>query len=229
MAGKRYRAVRKRDRKGADVCGERFLSWHMAGERLPLDRTVLDYVYHHSNSIGGSTARRYGQFGERMIARLVRLDLRDLREEDIAAFVTAEFKDGRTKDPTINACVLLRSVMRAALAARDVYRRAHLAEDPLPRIAKIARRTVRKLWVAAKSTARDVYGVCLFQYSTGCRIGEALAMRWSAVDLERARGTIRLRIHAGEVGPVKTANSLRTIPIPQQLADYLRERPQQSP
>jgi integrase len=228
--------------------GERFLSWHIAGERLPLDRTVRDYVHHHSKAIGGSTARRYAQFGERLIARLGRLDFRDLREEDVAAFVTSEFQDGRAKDPTINACVLLRSVMRAALAARDPHRRAHLAEDPLPRIAKIARRTVRKLWApalddearaaawtpqevatilaAARSTAPDVYGVCLFQHSTGCRIGEALAMRWSAVDLERGCVSIRLRIHAGELGPVKTANSLRTIAIPQQLIDYLRERPQ---
>lgn len=112
-------------------------------------------------------------------------------------------------------------------------------EDPLPRIAKIARRTVRKLgapalddearasawtphevaaiFATAKSTARHVYGVCLFQYSTGCRIGEALAMRWVAVDLERGRVTIRLRIHAGEVGPVKTTKRLRVLPIPQQL------------
>jgi hypothetical protein len=105
MARKRYRAVRKRDRKGADVWGvaafeprpgkprcqvawktvgrgekagvearalaiemerqeaehgERFLSWHTAGERLPLDRTVRDYVHHHSNRSGarqpGATA-----------------------------------------------------------------------------------------------------------------------------------------------------------------------------
>ena len=165
MAGRRYRAIRKRDRKGADVWGvaafelhpgapwrqvgwktvgrdakgeiearalaaemerqeaehgERFLSWHVAGERLPLDRTVRDYVHHHGKAIGSSTARRYGQFGERLIARLGSLDLRDLREEDIAKFVTAESRDGRAKDPTINAAVLLRSVMRAALAARDV-------------------------------------------------------------------------------------------------------------
>jgi integrase len=136
------------------------------------------------------------------------------------------------------------------LAARDTYRRVHLSEDPPPCIAKIARRTVRKLWApaiddearasawtpdevatilaAAESSSRDVYGVCLFQYSTGCRIGEALAIRWSAVDLERGRVTFRPRIYAGEVGSVKTTNSLRTIPIPQQLADYLRERPQRS-
>jgi len=144
-----------------------------------------------------STARRYGQFGERLIARLGSPDLRDLPEEDVAEFVTAEFRDRRAKDPTINATVLLRSVMRAALAARDVYPRAHLADDPLPRIATIARRTARKLWApalddearaaawtpeevatvfgAARSDAPAVYGVCLFQYSTGCRIGEVLA------------------------------------------------------
>lgn len=291
MVKRRYRAVRKRDRKGADVWGiaafepragkpwrqvgwktigrgepgetearalaaemerqqaehgERFLSWHTAGERLPLDRTVRDYVYHHSKVIGTSTGRRYAQFGERLIARLGSRDLRDLREEDVAEFVMAEARDGRAKDPTVNACVLLRSVMRAALAARDPYRRAHLAEDPLPRIAKIARRTARKLWPpsldddaragawtsdevetvleAARRTAPDVYGVCLFQYATGCRIGEVLGLRWSAVDLERGYVTIRLRIHAGEVGPVKTANSLRTIPIPQELVESLRAR-----
>jgi hypothetical protein len=75
MASKRYRAVRKRDRKG------------------------LDCVHHHASSIGGSTARRYAQFGERLIARLGSLDLRDLREEDVAHFVTAEFEDRRVRGP----------------------------------------------------------------------------------------------------------------------------------
>lgn len=295
MASRRYRAIRKRDKKGGDVWGvaafeprpgkpwrqvawktvgrdaqgesearalaiemegqeaehdERLLSWHVASERLPLDRTVRDYVHHHGKAIGDSTARRYDQFGERLIARLGSLDLRDLREEDVAEFVTAEFRDRRAKDPTINATVLLRSVMRAALAARHVYRRTHPADDPLPRIATIARRTARKLWApalddearasawtpeeaatvlgAARQDAPAVCGVCLFQYSTGCRIGEALAMRWTAVDLERGRATICLRIHAGEVDPVKTANSLRTIPIPQQRIEYLREQSRKS-
>ena len=33
--------------------GERFLSWHVAGERLPLDRTVRDYVYHTGRRSAG--------------------------------------------------------------------------------------------------------------------------------------------------------------------------------
>ena len=35
----------------------------------------------------------------------------------------------------------------------------------------------------------------LFQLSTGCRIGEALAMRWSAIDLGRGEITLRLKVH----------------------------------
>jgi len=230
--------------------GDRFLAWHRAGDPLPLDRTVRDYVHHHRNAVGSSTALRYAQFGERLVARLGDRDLRDLREEDIAAFVSAEHGDGRAADPTINACVLLRSVMRASLAARDASRIPHLAEDPLPRITRIARRVARNLWIpsldddpradawtpdevhrlfaTAHSRSPQVYGVCLFQYSTGCRLGEALGMRWSAIDLESQQVTIRLRVHRGEVGPVKTRNSLRTIPIPVSLADHLATQDTQS-
>jgi hypothetical protein len=81
----------------AEEHGERSLSWHAAGEGLPLDRTLRGYVHHDSEAIGGSTARRHGRFGERLIARLGSLDLRDLREEDVAGFVTAECRDGRAK------------------------------------------------------------------------------------------------------------------------------------
>src|SRR5690606_39135801 len=134
--------------------------------------------------------------------------------------------------------------------ARDVYRRAHLADDPLPRIATIARRTARKLWApalddearasawtaqevatvlgAAGQDAPAVYGGCLFQYSTGWRIGGALAGRRAAVGPGRGGGAGRRGSQAGEVGPVKTASSLRPIPIPQQLIEYLREQPRKS-
>ncbi len=81
----------------------------------------------------------------------------------------------------------------------------HLVDDPLPNLTKIARRTATRVWPPSLDqgasvdawtpeevrtlldlTGRDhldVFGVCLFQLSTGCRVGEDLAMRWSAVDL----------------------------------------------
>ncbi len=196
---------------------DRFLSWHQSGEPLPLDRTVRDYARTAKDTVAASTAARYRQFAERLAGRLGAVDLRLLQKEDVGRFVRAEQADGRAPDPTINACVLLRSTVLAALRTKDEDGRTHLSDDPLPQITKIARRTATDVWrpsldqhpsvdawtpkearALLELAARDhpeLYGPCLFQLSTGCRIGEALAMRWSALDLGRGEITIRLKVH----------------------------------
>ena len=222
---------------------DRFLSWHRAGEPLPLDRTVRDYARMAKDTVAVSTAARYRQFAERLADRLGAIDLRLLQKEDVGRFVRAEHADGRAKDPTINACVLLRSTILAALKTKDEAGQRHIVDDPLPRLTKIAR-TSADVWrpgldhdpsvdawrpheaqvlleVAAKHHPY-LYGVCLFQLSTGCRIGEALAMRWSAVSLDQGEVTIRLKVHNNELGSPKTVASNRTIKIPQRLIDYLK-------
>jgi hypothetical protein len=44
------------------VSSDRFLSWHEAGEPLPLDRTVRDFVRAKRHTVAVSTAARYDQF-----------------------------------------------------------------------------------------------------------------------------------------------------------------------
>jgi integrase len=193
---------------------DRFLSWHRSGDPLPLDRAVRDYARAAKHTVAVSTATRYRQFAERLVERLGDMDLRRLQKEDVGKFVRAEHADGRGKDPSINACVLLRGTILAALRARDETGRPHMTDDPLPNLTKIARRTATGAWrpslddhpsvdawtvdeaqtllEIAASEYPHLYGVCLFQASTGCRIGEALAMRWSAIDLDRGEITIRL-------------------------------------
>jgi len=222
----------------------RFLSWHRSGDPLPLDRTVRDYARTAKATVAASTAARYRQFAERLAGRLGAVDLRLLQKEDIGRFVRAEQADGRAPDPTINACVLLRSTVLAALRTKDEDGRPHLSDDPLPQITKIARRTATDVWrpsldqhpsvdawtpkearALLELAARDhpeLYGPCLFQLSTGCRIGEALAMRWSAIDLGRGEITIRLKVHSNVLGAPKTAASNRTIKIPQRLIEFLK-------
>jgi integrase len=230
---------------------DRFLCWHRAGEPLPLDRTVRDYARTAKDTVAASTAARYRQFAERLADRLGAIDLRLLQKEDVGRFVRAEHADGRAKDPTINACVLLRSTVLAALRTKDEHGRPHLSDDPLPQITKIARRTATDVWrpsldqnpsvdawtpaearallQLAASEYPGLYGPCLFQLSTGCRIGEVLGMRWSAVELARGEITIRLKIHNNVPGAPKTTASNRTIKIPQRLIEFLkvhRERQQ---
>jgi integrase len=66
-----------------------------------------------------------------------------------------------------------------------------------------------------------------FVAGTGMRRGEALALRWSAVELEdrprlRVEGTLQRSAGSLVVLPPKTERSRRTVPIPPALAELLR-------
>ena len=49
--------------------------------------------------------------------------------------------------------------------------------------------------------------------ATGLRIGELLALRWSALDLENGALTVRESVFEGKFQPPKTRRALRTIPL----------------
>jgi integrase len=242
---------RDESRKCAD--GERYLDWHRQGQPLPLDRTVRHYARAKKSTVASSTALRYAQFAERLAERLGDREVSRLTEEDIGEFIRAEHAADRAQDPTINACIMLRGAIRLALHTKDAKGQTHLADDPLPLLTKIAKRTARALWIptelllgltgtdswtlaevkalleTAKRINPRVYGVCLFQYLTGARIGEALATPWAEVDLKNGTLRFSLRIHRGKVGNLKTRNSLRTIQLPDRLIHYLRHLRSQRP
>lgn len=52
-------------------------------------------------------------------------------------------------------------------------------------------------------------GVFEFQAATGVRIGEALALRWTDLDLETGRAKIARRFYKGKLGPTKGRNTRR--------------------
>ena len=79
-----------------------------------------------------------------------------------------------------------------------------------------------------RAVSRDLPDLFRFMLGTGCRVGEALAVRWCDVDLEIAtvestatcarsgEGLVR---HSG-----KTAAALRTVRLPEFLVTLLRMR-----
>jgi len=76
----------------------------------------------------------------------------------------------------------------------------------------------------------DIGDLFEFMLFTGCRIGEALALRWSHVDLDAAQITFAATVvriaggglHLQEVG--KTDSSTRTIGVPPEVVQLLRRR-----
>ena len=63
----------------------------------------------------------------------------------------------------------------------------------------------------------------------GLRVGEALALRWQDVDLERRQLTVMHTLHRGELGPPKTKESCATIDLTKRsVAALRRERARQA-
>ena len=107
------------------------------------------------------------------------------------------------------------------------------AGQPLDRRAVLSREEVNSLLEAARrpdpesSWLRSYYPLVLFLADTGCRIGKALALRWSDVDLRAGTALIERSVdHLGRVGPTKTRRS-RWIELSSRLRGVLSEaRPQ---
>ena len=59
--------------------------------------------------------------------------------------------------------------------------------------------------------------------ATGLRIGELLALRWSALDLEDGALMVRESVYEGKFQPPKTQKALRTIPLGPQAVAALTE------
>jgi integrase len=87
----------------------------------------------------------------------------------------------------------------------------------------LSSRELNKLLFVARSDFTDDYPLILLLADTGCRIGEALALRWSDVDL--AEGTIWIRRsvdHTGRFGPTKTGRE-RRVDLSARLAAELEQ------
>jgi integrase len=78
----------------------------------------------------------------------------------------------------------------------------------------------------------DLPDLTRFLLATGCRIGEALALDWSAVDLDAKTVSIDWTIVRLERGgglvrtPTKTLAGRRTLPLPGWAVDMLAQRPE---
>lgn len=115
-----------------------------------------------------------------------------------------------------------------SLALDTAVRDGLIAENPLakvPRPRKAA--TEVPVWTAEEVDATvtaaagtDIEALVIFVANTGCRVGEALALRWSEVDLDRATATL---LRSGtDSDRTKTAAGRRAVPLLPDVVDALR-------
>jgi integrase len=193
-----------------------------------LDRWLADAVRH---SVRPKTYENYELCVRRLLPLIGRVRLRTLCPEQIQ-FALSKLLDSGMAPRTVRQVhmVLRRALKQGVLWRLLVTNPSDAVSAPRPdrkEMRTLTEDEVRHLLTVARGM-RD-YGLWVFLVTTGLRLGEALALRWSDLDLKEGRATIRRAVQrqrgAGLVFvEPKSARSRRTVPIPRETLEVLEEQ-----
>jgi integrase len=165
---------------------------------------------------------------------LGRMRLQEVKPVHVRAAVDRVIEAGYAPRTVARVLMRLKALFREALRLELVARNpAEAIQVRLPKGEKAARalepeEVARLLEAAEASRSRDMTLLLRLMLETGLRRGEALALQWGDVDLER--GEVRVWRAWAKVGskgaftPLKTPTAKRVVPLPLGLLRRLKAR-----
>jgi integrase len=165
---------------------------------------------------------------------LGRMRLQEVKPVHVRAAVDRVIEAGYAPRTVARVLMRLKALFREALRLELVARNpAEAIQVRLPKGEKAARalepeEVARLLEAAEASRSRDMALLLRLMLETGLRRGEALALQWGDVDLER--GDVRVWRAWAKVGskgaftPLKTPTAKRVVPLPLGLLRRLKAR-----
>jgi len=195
----------------------------VVGRDQPVDRYLrrwlADAVTH---SVRPKTYENYDLCVRRLLPHIGRLRLRTLTPEHIQHALGKLLEGGLSPRTVRQVHMVLRRALKQAVLWRILSSNPSDAVRP-PRaerkeIRALSEVEVRHLLRAASDTRH--YVIWVFLVTTGVRLGEALGLKWSDIDIAESRAHIRRSLQRQRgVGSVfvepKTAKSRRTVPMPE--------------
>ncbi len=169
--------------------------------------------------------------------RLGEYEMDDLTPLLLQQFITALMQNGNNKTGkglspnTVNAVI---SVMQNSLRTAhllgltkqyigDKIKRPKITEKAVECFSLTEQKQIEQAIAASKKD--KLFGIVLCLY-TGLRIGELLALTWNDIDFAKGTLSVNKSCHDGKDGLIidkpKTAQSIRIIPLPQQLLPKLK-------
>jgi integrase len=208
----------------------------------PSKIAVADYVRNRVNQweaagdISARTAARYRELTENQIVPHLGMKLiQKLRTDDIEEWHTTLRNDGRAKGKgglaprTIgHAHRVLGKAMRDALRFEKITKNV-TALQAAPKVDDVEMAIVQDVpALIERLRGHRLFPLGMISLFTGLRIGEALALRWGRVDLDRKVIEVREAIeetkaHGVRIKPPKTKAGRRDITLPDVLVDVLRD------
>jgi integrase len=165
---------------------------------------------------------------------LGRMRLQEVKPVHVRAAVDRVIEAGYAPRTVARVLMRLKALFREALRLELVARNpAEAIQVRLPKGEKAARaleseEVARLLEAAEASRSRDMALLLRLMLETGLRRGEALALQWGDVDLERGEVKVwRAWAKVGSKGaftPLKTPTAKRVVPLPLGLLRRLKAR-----
>jgi integrase len=149
--------------------------------------------------------------------------LRDIERLAIQQWVAEKFRQQSGWQTVRNSWVLLSSILETAVEygfltanpARGVkFPQKRLKKKP----AMIAGQSLARLLQQLEEPHRTMVSLIA---ATGLRIGELLAVKWGAIDLDTGTLAVRESVFEGQFQPPKTQKAVRTIPLGPQTSAAL--------
>jgi len=219
-------------------------------EPIPFNRYALDWLRREvelpiERAAGGALAPATAQLHRRHVRRYLvpffgAKDLRELRVTDVQAFYDRCLETGRPPSERSVEMVLatLRRILARAEAHEEIPRnpvevwkksRGRRRRSSLHRLDAenvLTSQELQKLLRTAESHFREAYPIVLFLADTGARLGEASALRWIDLDLERGTARIARSFSGGRYVSVTKTGRERILELSTRLREVLAgERP----
>ena len=105
--------------------------------------------------------------------------------------------------------------------ARNAAHQIKLPPRPAPRRAKLMKEA-EVLAIEREIRDEKIRTLWWLTYQTGLRIGEASALRWSSIDWEQGKITVRESVRWFTLSPPKTPNSVRVVYLIEEQLERLR-------
>ena len=200
----------------------------VVGKSVTVETYLTGWLETKAGVLRPATIAQYRDLSARFLVPLVgRVKLADLRAEHVEAMLTAMTEQGRGLVTRRRTVAVLSSALSSAVKRRlvtwNVCQQLELAPERPER---------RPVWDAAELTrfighvSTDRLAALWRLYAiVGLRRGEALALRWSEVDIEA--GSLRIERTLSEIGghlvwgAPKTSNGRRTIALDAETVSLL--------
>ena len=211
---------------------------HAAVTEMTVKDLSTEWLYVTRNRIKESTAANYRmKLDKHILPAFEDKNVAMISAKDIYAFIESKLKSGLSARYVTDIIVLLKSIYRYACreyAVRNVLDGIVLPKKKHTEV-KVLNNEQQKALTAYLNSNRSTttLGVALSLY-TGVRIGELCALQWQDIDLVNSTLTVRktiqrIQIFGGKhkteliITEPKSANSLRTIPIPDCIMPMLKQ------